>query len=467
MGKSAKPIEPPVMGPSRMTATLLTKHWLAAAFVARARMQCAGGGASLRAESPPRYRFELSWRRAGGLAMFAVVALAGSSRAQASNITTYYVNDGRSNVYESSGAELQLDLGGFIPFSRYSENNPTGGHAYAIPYDAGSWPGNPATFLGLMKKHGLDLYELDAVLDATVVGLPPTNPPTVLPFGSRVEIDPELLTYNSLPLPDLLFPLELDAWWTCTSGGVAGIGKRKVLMWPYRINGGAMMICMASDGNREIARREPEEASSIVLVNYSFHWRHLGTNKNHWRDAGPGVEWPRQFSDPGSGAFMTQEGGRYSSGQEVLGLQAQAIEDGDVVVFVGREHGVVRARPALVARSSTGRRTRGRAARSCVQAGAARFTSRSVVPSPRSRSCSAPICWRESQPIRRIPARSADMRGFPRLIPRRPGAARSTRGGVVQCRNRPSRAIRSARSRTSAPRLPSADRARASTASTA
>ncbi|MSR46687.1 MAG: hypothetical protein EXS13_06440 [Planctomycetes bacterium] len=265
-----------------------------------------------------------------------MAALAGGSRAQVSNLSTYYVNDGRSNVHESGGAEVQLDLGGFIPFSRYSENAASGGHADAIPYDTGTWtPPFPATFRELMKKHCLDLYELDAVLDATVVGAPPTNPPTMLPFGARAEIDPELLTYNALPFPDLQFPLEFDTWWSCTPGGVAGAGKRKVLMWPYRINGGAMMICMASDGNREIARREPEEPSSIMLVNYYFHYRHLGTNKNRWRDAGPGVEWPRQFSGPSSAAFMTQEGGRYSTGAEVLGIEAQAIEDGDIVVYVG------------------------------------------------------------------------------------------------------------------------------------
>ena len=63
-----------------------------------------------------------------------VALLASRSRAQASNITTYYVNDGRSNGYEAVGAEVQVDLGGFIPFSRYSENVGTGGHLYAVPY---------------------------------------------------------------------------------------------------------------------------------------------------------------------------------------------------------------------------------------------------------------------------------------------------------------------------------------------
>ena len=250
-----------------------------------------------------------------------------------SNITTYYVNDGRSNAHESAAAELQLDLGGFIPFSRYAENQP-GQHAYAVPYDAGSWPpGFPTTFHALMKAYGLDLYELDAKLDATITS-PTSGPSTVLPFGARVEVDPEFLAYNALPVPDLLFPLELDAWWSVTSSGAPGAtGKRKILMWPYRINGGAMMICMASKGNRDIARREPAEDSSILLVNYGFHWRHLGTNRNRWRDVGG--EWPRQFSGPANGAFMTQDGGRFSDGTEILGLQAQAIEDGDVVVYVG------------------------------------------------------------------------------------------------------------------------------------
>ncbi len=254
-----------------------------------------------------------------------------------SNIKTYYVNDGRSNVRESAAAELQIDIGGFIPYSRYSENA-SGGHAYAVPYDAGSWPpGLPTTFRALMKAYGLDLYELDAKLDATVT-TPSSGLPTVLPFGSRVEVDPELLAYNALPVPDLPFPVEFDAWWSVQSSGVPGAaGKRKVLMWPYRINGGAMMICMASNGNREIARREPAEESSIVLVNYSFHWRHLGTNRNRWRDGG--VEWPRQFSGAASGPFMTQDGGRLSNGTEILGLQEQAIEDGDVVVYVGENIG--------------------------------------------------------------------------------------------------------------------------------
>jgi hypothetical protein len=218
-----------------------------------------------------------------------------------SNISTYYVNDGRSNAHESAAAELQLDLGGFIPFSRYEENQP-GGHAYAVPYDAGSWPpGFPANFRALMKACALDLCELDAKLDATIT-TPTSGPPTVLPFGARVEVDPEFLAYNASTDPDLVFPLELDAWWSVTSWGVAGAaGKRKVLMWPDRINGGAMMICMASDGNREIARREPAEDSSILLVNDGFHWRHLGTNRNRWRDAG--AEWPRQFAGPASGTW--------------------------------------------------------------------------------------------------------------------------------------------------------------------
>ncbi len=269
----------------------------------------------------------------GALSLTALCAGLTAQLAAQSNIKTYYVNDGRSNVHEAAAGELQLDLGGFIPYSRYSENL-AGQHAYAVPYDAGSWPpGFPATFRALMKAYGLDLYELDAKLDATIT-TPTSGPPTVLPFGVRVEVDPEFLAYNALPAPDLLFPLELDAWWSVTSSGVPGAsGKRKILMWPYRINGGAMMVCVASDGNREIARREPAEDSSILLVNYGFHWRHLGTNRNRWRDVGG--EWPRQFSGPASGAFMTEGGGRFSDGTEILGLQAQAIEDGDVVVYVG------------------------------------------------------------------------------------------------------------------------------------
>ncbi len=293
----------------------------------------AGGGASLGAERVGRPRDALQWRRLSTFATAAVALLAGSSRGQTSNLKTYYVNDGRSDAYESGAAETQVDLGGFIPFSRYSENLTSGGHKYAVPYDAGGF--SPLFFRQLMKERGLDLYKLDAALDATVAG-GAGQPPTLLPFGVRAAIDPELLAYNALPIPDLKFPIELTAWWNCTSGGVGGTtGQRKVLVWPYRINGGAMMICIASDGNRGIARRTPEESSSILLVNYPFHWRHLGTNKNRWRDAAPGVEWPRQFSGPTGVPFMAYDGGRFSTGTEVLGMQAQAIEDGDIVVYVG------------------------------------------------------------------------------------------------------------------------------------
>ena len=194
------------------------------------RGECAGGGTStLRRLSVARCAVFLAF-----LASLAPIAAAQT------NVKRYYVNDGRSNTYEADAAETQVDLGGFIPYQRYDEVG-TSGHHYAVPY-------NPTfgNFLDLVKKYGLDLYEFDSRIDATLGAAE-----GVLPFNTalqtRAEIDTDLTSLISSG-GATSFPVVAQAWWNCTgTNGVPGAGKRKVLMWPYKLNGGPVMICMAAD----------------------------------------------------------------------------------------------------------------------------------------------------------------------------------------------------------------------------
>jgi hypothetical protein len=181
-----------------------------------------------------------------------------------------------------------------------------------------------------MKRSALDLRDLDFVL--TQLGLPGVLPST---GGSSptVVIDPEIANWNTHhgPTEQLTVPLLLPCWWLCT-GPAPGSGQRNILAWPYKVNGGSMMICMAADGGN-IARKT--EASSILLTNYEFHPSNYGTNKNRWSSFDGRFQ---QYDDPASGSFFRREGGRWSDGTEFLGPSAQAIEAGDIVVFVGENY---------------------------------------------------------------------------------------------------------------------------------
>lgn len=258
-------------------------------------------------------------------------ACVGEHASAQTNVTSYFVNDGRNDAYDFETGEFAIDTGGFVPFERYTETLSSGGHHFAKSYVPPS--GAPATFHELMKRSALDLRDLDAVLTAAGFG---SILPTTLGASPSVILDPDVANWNAHhgPTEQLTIPIELPCWWHCTNQ-VAGSGQRKVLAWPYKINGGAMMICMASDGNGEIAL--PEGPSSILLTNYAFHPSNYGSNKNRWR-ATDGR--PRQFDGPTSGSFHTMEGGRWSgtSATEHLGPTAQAIEAGDIVVFVGENY---------------------------------------------------------------------------------------------------------------------------------
>ncbi len=121
------------------------------------------------------------------LAVATFSALTTESTAQ-SSISTYYVNEGKDDTCDAAPGEFHIDLGGFIPWSRYTENSAAGGHAFAKIYDSISWgTGHPATFFDLMTKYGLDLDSLNSELNSTLGTLPPIPPPnswSILPFGN-------------------------------------------------------------------------------------------------------------------------------------------------------------------------------------------------------------------------------------------------------------------------------------------
>ncbi|MSR48263.1 MAG: hypothetical protein EXS13_14590, partial [Planctomycetes bacterium] len=91
------------------------------------------------------------------------------------NITSYYVNDGKSDSYDFSTGEMAIDTGGFVPFDRYTDTTPGSGHYIARIYTPPAGSGFPATFHQLMKESLLDLAGLDSILKQSLY------PPGVLP----------------------------------------------------------------------------------------------------------------------------------------------------------------------------------------------------------------------------------------------------------------------------------------------
>jgi hypothetical protein len=240
------------------------------------------------------------------------------ARGQSGPVETYYVNDGVNNLYDNQFGEFSNDLLGWVPWSRYGD---TSSH-----YFARGWNATAAgrSFQEMMYDGAFDLDYLVQQINAycSLSGVPPPNNtiPAMLPFpNGHVSVD------SGLPS----FPVVDDAWWTATGG----TGSRKVLYWPYRIDGGFMMICTAGTPANQPGVYQPDVSSSasIMLFNYHEHRSAFGTNKNCWHDTVDGRK--RQFSQ----REAVWDG--VSAGLQILGPTEQAIEAGDVVVFVGENYG--------------------------------------------------------------------------------------------------------------------------------
>jgi len=237
-------------------------------------------------------------RRTGTLLQALVLVASGlgeSARGQ-TPVNTYFVNDGTSNSFEPTNAEIAPDLGGMIPFERYLDTNSTSGH-----YFARQWPAGSPTFFDVMRAHWTDLSAL--------------NQEIVTNMGSTFAI----LPFKEYPQTGYVAEIEghtsIDrfTWWS-----------RPVRMWPYRLNGAPVLICVRMPYAGPPVPT-PNSNPSLLFVNYAGHPSAFGTNKNRTDVT---LERGQEFLQPDPEAGW---GGQ--PGPAILGIHEQALENGDVVVF--------------------------------------------------------------------------------------------------------------------------------------
>jgi hypothetical protein len=241
----------------------------------------------------------------------------------AQTVETFYVNDGRNDLRDAPLGEFAPDLGGALSWERYSDNAPGTGH-----YFARRWVNSTLSFRDAMYDGILDLGYLNSLTSNPAN----CNPPIIiLPFSSsQVPLESGV---TSVPITNV-------AWWNPIPGGTPGTSPRQVLYWPYKINGGSMMICMAGDGNGNPARPVGAGPASILLYNYATHFSDFGTNKNRWHYI-VDEDRTREFSPseplrppPAQPDIFFAEGGWPGGATPILGPKEQALEAGDIVVFV-------------------------------------------------------------------------------------------------------------------------------------
>jgi hypothetical protein len=230
-------------------------------------------------------------------------------------VETYYVNDGRNDQYDQAFGELSNDLMGWVPWSRYGETAANGGHYYARV-----WHHPTRSFQDFMYDGALDLDLLARSIRQYCTlpsPTPPATPSVVVPFQpGHVTIEAGL---PSFPVVDV-------AWWNATAGSAVG-ARRPVLYWPYRLNGGAMMVCLAGEPSPTgVVAPVAKSPRSVMLFNYYEHRSNFGTNKNRWHATVDGA--PRDFTRPEAGWNGV------SAGLQILGPSEQALEAGDLVVMV-------------------------------------------------------------------------------------------------------------------------------------
>ena len=248
----------------------------------------------------------------------ALILSPASPRASGQVVEAYSVNDGRNDAHDIAFGEFGPDLGSTIYFSRYRDVNPLTGHVYARNWPPGP-PGTP-TFVDFMLEHMMDFDQRVASLSPSVAPMMNVNV-----FADPRAVDTSGNTQPPAPLP---LPIRNTAWWPGTGPG----GLQEVLYWPFKVNGGSVMICMAGDGN---GYPIGPNSKSLLIYNYYNHPSSFGTNKNRFDDDNPDG-WPREFSrvsafgnQPFAEAFWEGPGST-----PLLGPKEQAIRDGDIVVFV-------------------------------------------------------------------------------------------------------------------------------------
>ena len=269
---------------------------------------CEGGHARSRSLRRPRRLLVVASCLIAGVAPLR--ALQGQAA-----VHTYYVNDGKNNTYDNSLGEFAKDLGGHVPWWRYHETAFSSGHYFARAWS----PVAPQSFAEMMYDGALDLDYLNGQIGAWIGA-----PYQFLPFtASNVFVEPGVST---VPIVGL-------AWWNATASLPSSTPQRQILYWPYKLNGGSVMICMAGDGNGAPARPAGDPSAALMLYNYPLHLSAFGTNKNRWRD----FDGQRRRFSPQSGVddiYFAESGWPGPTGSQILGPQEQAIEAGDVVVFV-------------------------------------------------------------------------------------------------------------------------------------
>ncbi len=244
------------------------------------------------------------------------------------------MNDGVNAVHDKEFGEFAADLGGSIEFSRYANAS----HAFASLWDPWAAAHGLPNFEQMMRQGLNDLAWLDSELTMPR-GTPPVSSPfgnSILPlFGTDVIIDPRAVDSMCAPLA---LPIAGDAWWNEPGGG-----KRKILYWPYIINGGAMMICMGADSaGNPIADPDPETSlstsRSLMVFAYYNHPSDFGTNPNRFDDNDIRREFSKSFD---LGAPFPEAWCAFpSSGGQWLGPSEQAIEAGDIVLIVRENYGM-------------------------------------------------------------------------------------------------------------------------------
>ncbi len=251
--------------------------------------------------------------------------------AQAPAVHTYYVNDGRDDTHSSQFGEYAIDLGGNVDWDRYANTDPITGHYYAKLYNPTTPPGDPPTFQGAMFEGCLDLEYVNYLVKAhcgILGGIFRPNGALGLAPGEIVQ-DPELVE-SPTDDPTTTFPMVRDAWWNAQGG------PRQVMYWPYVLNGAPMMVCVAYDPSTGLLALNG--MPHILLYNYPTHLSAFGANKNLWCDQGSTYNCPsgrrREFSGPITDASAPEGGWPGTAAAPLLGPKEQALEQGDIVVFV-------------------------------------------------------------------------------------------------------------------------------------
>ncbi len=229
------------------------------------------------------------------------------ARAQTQPVHTYDVNDGKNDAYDNPLGELGIDLGGHVPWQRYSDATSASPHYYARHFVPPA--GGPSSFAAWMYTAAIDLGELNTFLA------------TYCPGAASYDVLPTLANGRVIPDPTMpVNPNHFLAWW-----------GSEVMYWSYKINGGSMMICAKCDPSGANLLLNPN-GPSILLYNYYHHPSSFGTNKNRFQTS-PTGEWPREFQgNDGTnpfGIFYAE-----AAWPNVKGPKEQAIEAGDLVVFV-------------------------------------------------------------------------------------------------------------------------------------